>query len=167
MRKNFLVLMLMLLGIGSAYAHKVETLASPSGNIKLEVTIGNRLTYSVFYGEEQILKDCPISLQVGAETFGTKPRLSSAKRSKVDEVIRPVVPLKYAQVPNHANQLTLAFKGGISLYRDDHHLGLDYGRYLAGLVWYRFFTGKSAETVTFAPEGTDPAIIAKLKSLVG
>ena len=60
-----------------------------------------------------------------------------------------------------------AFKGGISLYRDDHHLGLDYGRYLAGLVWYRFFTGKSAETVTFAPKGTDPDKIAKLKSLVG
>ncbi|MBQ5872154.1 MAG: glycoside hydrolase family 97 N-terminal domain-containing protein, partial [Bacteroidaceae bacterium] len=99
MKKNFLVLMLMVLGIGSVYADKVETLASPSGNIKLEVAIGNRLTYSVFYGEEQILKDCPISLQVGAETFGTKPRLSSAKRSKVDEVIRPVVPLKYAEVP--------------------------------------------------------------------
>ena len=87
------MLVLMLLGVGGVYADKVETLASPSGNIKLEVTIGDRLTYSVFYGEEQILKDCPISLQVGAETFGAKPRLSSAKRSKVDEVVRPVVPL--------------------------------------------------------------------------
>ncbi len=60
-----------------------------------------------------------------------------------------------------------AENGGVSLYRDDHHLGLDYGRYLAGLCWYRFFTGKSAETVTYAPENTDPEKIALLKSLVG
>lgn len=57
--------------------------------------------------------------------------------------------------------------GGVSLYRDDHHLGYDYGRYLAGLCWYRFFMGKSAETVTFAPENTDPQKIAALKALVG
>ena len=57
--------------------------------------------------------------------------------------------------------------GGESLYRDDHHLGLTYGRYLAGLCWYRFFTGKSAETVTFAPENTDPHKIAVLKQFIG
>ena len=145
MRKNFLVLMLMLLGIGSVYADKVETLASPSGNIKLEVAIGNRLTYSVFYGEEQILKDCPISLQVGAETFGTKPRLSSAKRSKVDEVIRPVVPLKYAEVPNHANQLTLAFKGGISV---------DMRAYDNGVA-YRFAINKGKGQTDIVNEGVE------------
>lgn len=54
-----------------------------------------------------------------------------------------------------------------SLYRDGYHLHYVYGRYLAGLCWYRFFTGKSAQTVTFAPEGTDPAKIQALKNLVG
>ena len=52
-----------------------------------------------------------MSLQVGKDVFGQKPKLSGTKRSKVDEVIRPVVPLKYAEVPNRANQLTLTFKG--------------------------------------------------------
>ena len=54
MKRNLLMLVLMLLGVGSVHADKVETLASPSGNIKLEVTIGDRLTYSVFYGERPL-----------------------------------------------------------------------------------------------------------------
>ncbi|MBQ2810352.1 MAG: DUF4886 domain-containing protein [Clostridia bacterium] len=56
-------------------------------------------------------------------------------------------------------------KGGVSINRDGFHLSLDYGRYLAGLTMYEFFTGKSKKTVAFAPEGTDPAIIEKLKAL--
>ena len=57
-------------------------------------------------------------------------------------------------------------KGGVCLNRDGFHLTLDYGRYLAGLTLYRFFTGNSATTVTYEPDDTDPAICAKLKALV-
>lgn len=56
--------------------------------------------------------------------------------------------------------------GGVSLHRDGHHLSLDYGRYLAALVWLKFFTGATPDRVTFAPEGTDPALIASLKRFV-
>lgn len=115
--KRFLLLSLALLGLacGSYAADKKETLTSPSGNIRLEVTVGERLTYSAFLGEEQILRDCPVSLQVGKDAFGTNPKLSGTKRTRVDEVIRPVVPMKYAEVENKANQLTLSFRGGISV----------------------------------------------------
>ena len=57
-------------------------------------------------------------------------------------------------------------KGGMSLNRDGFHLSLDYGRYLAALTCYRFFTGKDATEVTFEPENTDPALCLKLKKLV-
>lgn len=56
--------------------------------------------------------------------------------------------------------------GGISLHRDGFHLSLDYGRYLAGLVWFKYFTGRPADDVTYMPEGTDPSLITLLKSLV-
>ena len=56
--------------------------------------------------------------------------------------------------------------GGISLHRDGFHLSLDYGRYLAGLVWFKYFTGRPADDVTYMPEGTDPALITLLKSIV-
>lgn len=55
--------------------------------------------------------------------------------------------------------------GALNINRDGFHLSLDYGRYLAGLTMFKYFTGKSATEVTYAPEDTDPAIIEKLKAL--
>lgn len=97
------------------HADRKETLLSPAGNIKVEVSVGERLTFSAFLGEELLLKDCPLSLRLGDGSFGESPRLSACKRSRVDEVVQPVVPLKWAKVPNRANQLTLSFRGGISV----------------------------------------------------
>ena len=56
-------------------------------------------------------------------------------------------------------------RGGVLITRDYFHLSLDYGCYLAALVWYGFFTGKNPEDVSFAPQGTDPEINAKLKKI--
>ena len=56
-------------------------------------------------------------------------------------------------------------RGGVLITRDYFHLSLDYGCYLAALVWYGFFTGKNPEDVSFAPQGTDPKINAKLKRI--
>ena len=126
-------------------ADKKETLVSPNGNVKLEVTIGERLTYSTYLAGEQLLKDCPLSLQVGKETFGQNPKLSGTKRTKVDEVIRPVVPLKFAEVPNKAEQLTLTFKGGISV---------DFRAYDNGIA-YRFSINKGTGSVDVVSEGLE------------
>ena len=49
--------------------------------------------------------------------------------------------------------------------RDGFHLSLDYGRYLAGLVMFKFFTGKSATAVTYEPDDTDSEICSKLKKI--
>ena len=53
--------------------------------------------------------------------------------------------------------------GGESLTAPDtFHLSAVYGRYLAGLVLYRFFTGNSATRVTFVPEEADEKLVKKL-----
>ena len=49
--------------------------------------------------------------------------------------------------------------------RDGFHLSLDYGRYLAGLVMFKFFTGKNALEVIYEPEDTDSKICSKLKKI--
>ena len=56
--------------------------------------------------------------------------------------------------------------GGLSLHRDGFHLSRDYGRYLAALVWLKYFTGVSPDRVTFIPEGCDPHLIATIKQFV-
>ena len=57
------------------------------------------------------------------------------------------------------------FQGELNINRDGFHLSYDYGRYLAGLTMYGFFTGKDATLVTYEPEDTDPEINAKLKKI--
>lgn len=144
MKKRLLFLLAISLAVTLRMsAQKVQALNSPNGNIRIEVSVGEQLTYSAFYGNEQILKDCPLSLQVGKEEFGTKPKLSGAKQSKIDETIRPVVPLKYAEVPNKANQLRLTFKGGITV---------DFRAYDNGIA-YRFGINKGKGQVEVVNEG--------------
>ena len=144
MKKRLLFLLAISLAVTLRMsAQKVQTLNSPNGNIRIEVSVGELLTYSAFYGNEQILKDCPLSLQVGKEEFGTKPKLSGAKQSKIDETIRPVVPLKFAEVPNKANQLRLTFKGGITV---------DFRAYDNGIA-YRFGINKGKGQVEVVNEG--------------
>ena len=144
MKKRLLFLLAISLAVTLRMsAQKVQTLNSPNGNIRIEVSVGEQLTYSAFYGNEQILKDCPLSLQVGKEEFGTKPKLTGAKQTKIDETIRPVVPLKYAEVPNKANQLRLTFKGGITV---------DFRAYDNGIA-YRFGINKGKGKVEVVNEG--------------
>ena len=112
MNKRFLIITILAAGLtNTSWADKQEKLASPNGKIVANINIGKELTYSASFNGEQILKDCPLSLQVGQELLGVNPKLSNTKRTKIDEQIRPVVPLKQAVVPNKANALTLNFKG--------------------------------------------------------
>ena len=57
------------------------------------------------------------------------------------------------------------FQGELNINRDGFHLSYNYGRYLAGLTMFGFFTGKDATLVTYEPEDTDPEINAKLKKI--
>ncbi|MBE6609642.1 MAG: DUF4886 domain-containing protein [Ruminococcaceae bacterium] len=56
--------------------------------------------------------------------------------------------------------------GGIPITRDGFHLSHEYGRFVAGLVWLKFFTGATPDKVTFIPDGADLALIEKVKTVV-
>ena len=77
----------------------------------------------------------------------------------------PILPAGDAIARAKAHPAFDVRRGGISLHRDGYHLSLDYGRYLAALVWFEHFTGIDPHRVTFAPEGADPALIELLKNL--
>lgn len=151
MKRILFLLTVALMASGRAGAQKVQvqalvqTLESPDGSVRVEVSTGERLTLSVYKGEEQILRDCALSLQVGSDAPGKALRLSGTKRTKIDDIVRPTVPLKSAEVPDKANQLTLAFKGGISL---------DVRAYDNGFA-YRFAISKGKGQVEVMDEGLE------------
>ena len=45
--------------------------------------------------------------------------------------------------------------GGLSLNRDGFHLSYNYGRFIAGLVWYHTLTGNDVKNNSFIPEIPD------------
>ena len=154
MKQNlFLVALLAVLSLSATAAPRTETVSSPNGEIRLVVTVGDQLQYSVYYGDELVLNDNVLSLQVGNERFGDKPQFKGVKRSRIDEVIRPVVPMKYAAVPNKANQMSLTFKGGI---------GVDFRAYDNGIA-YRFTINKKVRRLAlksaFSAKAADDEIL--------
>lgn len=96
-------------------AQKTVELQDPSGNIKVNVSIGDDITYSVSHKGDVMIGMSPISMTLSDGTvFGKEPRLKGTKRQSVDEKIYPPVYRKKV-IEDRYNEVTLDFKGGYSL----------------------------------------------------
>ena len=67
--------------------------------------------------------------------LGENPKLSGQKFSDADEMLSPVIPLKFSTVRNHYNQLRMDFKGNYSV---------EFRAYDDGIA-YRFLTNKKGD----------------------
>lgn len=61
MLKTFLSFFVFLVASAQSLA-ATERMSSPDGKVRLEVTTGDTLRMSVFYGDEQIVKSSPLCL---------------------------------------------------------------------------------------------------------
>ena len=51
------------------------SVASPDGKIKVTVSLADGITYEVHYGNEPVLTDCRISLDINGKVLGSAPSL--------------------------------------------------------------------------------------------
>lgn len=114
MKRTFAFALALCLGC-TIMAQKKYELTSPDRQVKVTVSVGEQLTYNLAYGNETLLDNCTLGMEIGEEKLGTNPKVVRASRKNVSETITPVVPLKYATVDNHYNQLLLKFRGGYSI----------------------------------------------------
>ncbi len=98
-----------LLSIGSISAKSYE-LSSPNGEAKITVESGDKLTWSVSFGDESIMKPSHIGLVV--EGHKLSPVVRKATRRSVDELLEVAVPTKFSEIRDHYNEMTLSLKGG-------------------------------------------------------
>ena len=134
--KTFYVLLLIGVFFSSTLAaeKKVE-LFSPNKEIEVSLRITDKIYYSVSYNGEVILKDNYLQLTLKDEVLGENPKLSGRKFSEADEMLSPVIPLKFSTVRNHYNQLRMDFKGNYSV---------EFRAYDDGIA-YRFLTNKKGD----------------------
>ena len=135
MKQHLLVLTVFLfLGLNGLHAQKLE-LKSPNGEIMLSLNISDKIYYSVSRDNNELLRNCYMQLGLQGQTLGENPKLTSQKRTQVNETLKPVVPLKYSTVRNHYNQLRLNFKGNYAI----EFRAFDNG------VAYRFVTNQKGD----------------------
>lgn len=105
--KKLTFLLLCVLCTLSLQAQKQFTLASPDGNLKTTITIGDRLTYDITCNGRQILTPSPISMTLDNGTvWGENAKLSGTSRKSVDEMILSPF-YRASELRNHYNGLTL------------------------------------------------------------
>ena len=103
-----------------------ESVYSPDGRIRLEVSTGDTLRMSVFYGDEQVLLASPLCMQVQQEWLGVRPKVKNIQRKTVSQIIKNVVPVKNAVTPDEAQQLTMRFAGNFSVEFRVYNNGVAY-----------------------------------------
>jgi alpha-glucosidase len=126
----------LLFGISNGYSQKTNfEVVSPNGELKIAVTLGDKIYYSILAGNEELAAKNHLGLVLKNETLGLNPKVAGSKTGKVNEVIKPAIPLKFSTVANVYNYLLLNFKGGYSV----EFRAFDEG------VAYRFITAKKGE----------------------
>ena len=116
-------------------AQKSYQLVSPNGEIKVSVSVSDKISYNIAYGDETLLENGTMQMQIGKQILGEKPRVVKSSTRMVDENFKPVVPFKFSNIRNHYNQLLLKFSGQYSV----EFRAFDDG------VAYRFLTDKKGE----------------------
>lgn len=134
MKHNLLLLLFLSIAF-SISAQKKAELQSPNEEIKVSLSISDKIYYTISYNNDVLLEKNHLSLNLGNETLGLNPKLSGQKANKVNEVLTPVVPLKYSSVKNQYNSLLLTFKGDYSV---------EFRAFDDGIA-YRFITNKKGD----------------------
>ncbi len=133
--KKFLLLLTCFITVLSVSGQKKAELYSPNGEIKIEMSFSDKIYYTISYHNNVLLENNYLNLDLGSEILGKNPMLSNQKKTKVNEVLKPIVPLKFLSVNNEYNQLTLTFKGNYAV---------EFRAFNDGIA-YRFITDKKGD----------------------
>lgn len=132
----FTVIAVFLYCSGNAFAAPLS-LKSPNGELQVSIDLKDKIRYNVFYGRDELLKDCSLQLDLQNESLGANPKLQSKEKSTINETITPIISLKNGKVSNNCNVLLLNFRNDFSV---------EFRAYNDGIA-YRFITRKKGNAV--------------------
>src|SRR4029453_12501647 len=92
-------------------AESSYTLRSPDGRVELRVATAERLSFGVRLGSELLVDGATLSLDVDHVVLGVRPKVRSAKTTRVDRVVEAPVPRRSAKIPERYAELRLEMEG--------------------------------------------------------
>ena len=127
--KKFLLLFCWLLRISAVASAQTYELSSPDGHLNVQIIAGKNLSFSLYSHNVPLLKNNKIALRLSSEILGENPRIRKHRQDHIKETIKPVVPLKFSEVSNEYNLLTLDFSKNFSMQFRMYNEGFAY-RYM-------------------------------------
>lgn len=119
LKKKIAIFCLLMLGaliqVSAQKASKDLTLSSPDGSLRLQIHLGDKIYYTLTGNQQVLLNKSHLALQLSSKTLGKNPVLKNSKKTKGEETIKPVVPMKFSTVQSHYNDLLLNFKGNYAV----------------------------------------------------
>ncbi len=114
-RHKFITLFLFSVFSVGVFAQKSFELKSPNSEVKIQIELSDKIHYSVSYGNDLLIEKSYLNMDLRTTVIGANPKLKKATNTKGDEVIEPVVPVKFSKVRNQYNGLILSFAGDYSV----------------------------------------------------
>jgi len=106
---------------------EVYDLKSPDGNILVNVNIGNKVKWSIYYKKEIIIKQSSIELLLSEDEIpGFKPEVKNIRKSSQNKLIKAVVPTKSNIIRDEYNELILEFSNNFCLIFRAYNTGVAY-----------------------------------------
>jgi alpha-glucosidase len=136
-KQRLILVIVSLFILCTSKAATVIELKSPNGELRISIDLNDKISYNIFYGQDELLKNCSMQMELQSGTLGTNPKLLRQKRSIINETLKPEIPLKNVLVKNNCNMLKLDFKGDFSVEIRAYNDG----------VAYRYITRKKGELI--------------------
>lgn len=125
------------------------TVASPNSALVVTVGVGEQLTWSITLRDRVILLPSRLGMTLGdGRALGVRPVVRTTRTRTVDQVLKPVVRIKRAEVRDHFAERRIDFAGGYSLVVRAYDDGVAY-RFATTLPGEITVTGEDA-TLTWA-----------------
>ena len=118
--------MVPLLWAGNSLAQASYDLRSPDNRIEVRIRTSERLRYDVLLDGKPLLENCSLSLDVEHKKLGLEAKVLEAKERVNDQIVRPAVRQKFAQIRDHYKELRLAMEGGYAVVFRVYNDGVAY-----------------------------------------
>ncbi|HEX7494202.1 MAG TPA: glycoside hydrolase family 97 protein [Bacteroidales bacterium] len=122
-------ILLALLSVFTAYHSfsKEYKVSSPDGKIILKVNVGPELKWSATIDGKEIINNSKIAMIIGnGKLLGENEKVKKATFSKLNEIIKPVVPNKKSEITDNCNILSISFSSGFLLQFRAYNDGVAY-----------------------------------------
>ena len=91
---------------------KVVKVASPNGRITVSISdSGGALSYSAALGSKKLFTQHTLQVKLATKTLGEKAKIAGVKTQKVNNIIKPVVPIKQSTINDRYTDALLTMRG--------------------------------------------------------